>query len=66
MQYLSLISYMLMKVEMPTLEVPQTFQRLYMSLVTCNEGFRQACRPAIGVGGYFIKGHYGGATFGCC
>jgi hypothetical protein len=32
---------MLMKVERPTLDVPPTFQRLYMSLVACNEGFKR-------------------------
>jgi hypothetical protein len=51
---------MLMKVERPSLKVPTTFQRLYMSLVACKDGFRQACRPVIGVDGCFIKGHYGG------
>jgi hypothetical protein len=29
---------------------------IYMSLAACNEGFRQACRPMIGVDGYFLKG----------
>jgi hypothetical protein len=49
---------MLMKIERPSLEVPPTFQRLYMSLAACKEGFRQACRPLIGVDGCFLKGHY--------
>jgi hypothetical protein len=53
-------STMLMKVERPTLDVPPTFQRLYMSLAACNEGFKRACRPVIGVDGYFLKGHFGG------
>lgn len=42
---------MLMKVERPSLEVLPTFQRLYMFLVACKDGFRQACRPVIGVDG---------------
>jgi hypothetical protein len=53
-------STMLMKVERPTLDVPPTFQRLYMSLAACKDGFRQACRPVIGVDGCFLKGRYGG------
>jgi hypothetical protein len=53
-------SCMLMKVERPSLKVSPTFQRLYMSLAACKDGFRQACRPVIGVDGCFIKGHYGG------
>jgi len=53
-------STLLMKVERPTLDVPPTFQRLYMSLVACNEGFKRACRPVIGVDGCFLKGHFGG------
>jgi hypothetical protein len=51
---------MLMKVERPTLDVPPTFLRLYMSLASCKDGFRQACRPVIGVNGCFLKGRYGG------
>jgi len=51
---------MLMKVERPIIDVPPTFQRLYMSLAACKDGFRQACRPVIGVDGYFLKGRYGG------
>lgn len=49
-----------MKVERPTLDVPPTFQRLYMSLAACKEGFRKACRHVIGVNGCFLKGRYGG------
>jgi hypothetical protein len=48
-----------MKVERPTLDIPPTFLRLYMSLATCKDGFRQACRPVIGVNGCFLKGCYG-------
>jgi hypothetical protein len=51
---------MLMKVERPSLEVPPTFQRLYMSLTACKKGFRRACRHVIGVDGCFLKGHYKG------
>jgi hypothetical protein len=53
-------STMLMKVERPTLDVPPTFLRLYMSLAACKDGFRKACRPVIGVDGCFLKGRYGG------
>jgi len=53
-------STMLMKVERPTLYVTPTFQRLYMSLAVCKEGFKRACRPVIGVDGCFFKGHFGG------
>jgi hypothetical protein len=49
-----------MKVERPTLDVSCTFQRFYMSLAACNEGFRKTCRPVIGVDGCFLKGHCGG------
>jgi hypothetical protein len=31
-----------------------------MSLAACKDGFRQACRPAIGVDGCFLKGCYWG------
>jgi hypothetical protein len=51
---------MLMKIERPTLDVPPTFQRLYMSLVACKDGFRHACRLVIGVDGCFLKGRCGG------
>jgi hypothetical protein len=53
-------STMLMKIERPTLDVPPTFQRLYMSLVACKDGFRHACRLVIGVDGCFLKGRCGG------
>jgi len=53
-------STMLMKVERPTLDVPPTFQRLYMSLAACKDGFRKVCRPVISVDGCFLKGCYGG------
>jgi hypothetical protein len=54
---------MLMKVERPTLDIPPTFQRLYMFLAACKDGFRQACRPVIGVDGCFLKGCYRGQLF---
>jgi hypothetical protein len=49
-----------MKVKRPTLYVPPTFLRLYMSLAACKVSSRQACRPVIGVDGCFLKGRYGG------
>jgi hypothetical protein len=57
-------STMLMKVERPTLDVPPTFLRLYMSLAVCKDGFRKACRPVIGVDGCFLKRRYGGQLLG--
>jgi hypothetical protein len=48
------------KVERPSLELPPTFQRLYMSWAACKDGFKVACRPVIGLNGYFLKGYYKG------
>jgi hypothetical protein len=31
-----------------------------MSLAACNEGFRKACRPVIGVNDCFLNGRYEG------
>jgi hypothetical protein len=53
-------SSMFLKVDRPTMELPPTFQRLYMSLAACKEGFMEACRPVIGVDGCFLKGHFKG------
>jgi hypothetical protein len=53
-------SCLFIKVERPSLELPPTFQRLYMSLAACKNGFKAACRPVIGVDGCFLKGYYKG------
>ncbi|XP_015956797.1 uncharacterized protein LOC107481097 [Arachis duranensis] len=36
------------------------FDRLYISLDTCKKGFKEGCRPLIGLDGCFLKGRYGG------
>ncbi len=36
------------------------FQRVFICLEACKEGFLAGCRPIIGVDGCFLKGHYGG------
>ncbi|XP_012849451.1 PREDICTED: uncharacterized protein LOC105969249 [Erythranthe guttata] len=36
------------------------FQRLYICFSACKEGFKNACRPVIGVDGCFLKGQRGG------
>jgi hypothetical protein len=51
-------SCIFIKVERPSLEVPPTFQRLYMILAVYNDGFKVGCRPVIGVDGRFLKGYY--------
>ncbi|XP_016185103.1 uncharacterized protein LOC107626718 [Arachis ipaensis] len=36
------------------------FDRLYISLDACKKGFKEGCRPLIGLDGCFLKGRYGG------
>ena len=36
------------------------FQRLYVCFETCKTGFKNACRPFIGLDAYHLKGPYGG------
>jgi len=37
-----------------------TFDRLYICLAACKQGFKEGCRPLIGLDGCFLKGYYGG------
>ncbi|XP_072077955.1 uncharacterized protein [Arachis hypogaea] len=36
------------------------FDRLYISLDASKKGFKEGCRPFIGLDGCFLKGYYGG------
>ncbi|XP_062093462.1 uncharacterized protein LOC133799463 [Humulus lupulus] len=38
-------------------EGKMTFERLYIYLKSCKEGFRSGCRPLIGLDGCFLKGY---------
>ncbi|XP_057723545.1 uncharacterized protein LOC130939459 [Arachis stenosperma] len=44
----------------PQPEFLPLFDRLYISLDVCKKGFKEGCRPLIGLDGCFLKGHYGG------
>jgi hypothetical protein len=41
-------------------EVPCRFQRMYMSLAAMKNGFRDGCRPIIGLDACFLKRVYKG------
>nr|XP_025691281.1 uncharacterized protein LOC112792309 [Arachis hypogaea] len=45
---------------LPHPQGPNLFQRLYISFDACKRGFRNGCRPLIGLDGCFLKGYYGG------
>ncbi|XP_031378591.1 uncharacterized protein LOC116193991 [Punica granatum] len=49
-----------LKVHRPTLELPPTFDRLYICFNANVQGFKAGCRPLIGLDGCFLKGYYGG------
>jgi hypothetical protein len=51
-------SCLILMVERPMPEVPCRFQRLYVSLAAMKNGFREGCRPVVGVDACFLKGHY--------
>jgi hypothetical protein len=51
---------LILMVERPMAEVPCRFQRLYVSLAAMNNGFKEGCRPVMGVDACFLKGHYKG------
>jgi hypothetical protein len=53
-------SCLILMVERPMPEVPCRFQRLYVSLAAMKNGFREGCRPVVGVDACFLKGHYKG------
>uniref|UniRef100_A0A2N9G9T6 SWIM-type domain-containing protein n=1 Tax=Fagus sylvatica TaxID=28930 RepID=A0A2N9G9T6_FAGSY len=50
----------LLDVERPCLDVAATFQRLYVCLAATKTGFKEGCRPLIGLDGCFLKGSYKG------
>jgi hypothetical protein len=50
----------LLDVERPSLDVAATFQRLYVCLAATRTGFKEGCRPLIGLDGCFLKGSYKG------
>ena len=50
----------LLDVERPCLDVTATFQRLYVCLAATRTGFKEGCRPLIGLDGCFLKGSYKG------
>ncbi|XP_073126653.1 uncharacterized protein [Henckelia pumila] len=41
-------------------DVSPRFQRLYVCFSACKEGFKEGCRPAVGVDGCFLKSNNGG------
>ena len=45
----------LLDVERPYLDVAATFQRLYVCLAVTRTGFKERCRPLIGLDGCFLK-----------
>ncbi|PKI64139.1 hypothetical protein CRG98_015483 [Punica granatum] len=47
-------------VHRPTLELLPTFDRLYICFNANVQGFKEGCRPLIGLDGCFLKGYYGG------
>jgi hypothetical protein len=53
-------SCVILMVERPMPEVPCRFQRLFISLAAMKNGFKQGCRPVIGVDACFLKGTYRG------
>lgn len=42
---------------------PPYFQRLYVCLEACKNGFKRGCRPIIGVDGCHLKGEFAGIEF---
>ena len=48
----------LLDVERPYFDVAATFQRLYVCLVATRTGFKEWCRPLIGLDGCFLKESY--------
>jgi hypothetical protein len=53
-------SCVILMVEIPMPEVPCRFQRKYMPLAVMKNGFRDGCRPIIGLDACFLKGVYKG------
>ncbi|XP_019423003.1 PREDICTED: uncharacterized protein LOC109332479 [Lupinus angustifolius] len=46
---------------LPIPESPPMFNRLFISLNACREGFKNECIPLIALNGCFLKGYYGGS-----
>ncbi|RYR16038.1 hypothetical protein Ahy_B04g073033 [Arachis hypogaea] len=44
---------------LPQPQGPNLFERVYINFDACKRGFRNRCRPHIGLDGYFLKGYYG-------
>ncbi|KAK8663441.1 hypothetical protein V6N13_083260 [Hibiscus sabdariffa] len=38
----------------------RVFERIYICLQACKDGFKASCRPIISIDGYFLKGHFQG------
>jgi hypothetical protein len=53
-------SCILLMVERLMPEVPCRFQMMYMSLAAMKNGFKDRCRPLIGLDACFLKGVYNG------
>jgi len=53
-------SCVLLMVERPMPEMPCRFQRMYISLAAMKNGFKDGCRPVIGLDAFFLKGVYKG------
>ncbi|XP_062152677.1 uncharacterized protein LOC133861000 [Alnus glutinosa] len=53
-------SCVILMVERPMPEMPCRFQRMYISLATMKNGFKDGCRPVIGLDTCFLKGVYKG------
>jgi len=43
----------------PIPNAPPQFQRIYICLDACKNGFKAGCRPFIGLDGCFLNGYYG-------
>ncbi|XP_025625076.1 uncharacterized protein [Arachis hypogaea] len=50
------------RVELCVTPIPQSpyFNKLYICLEACKQGFKSGCRPLIHLDGYFLKTYYGG------
>ncbi|KAK2447979.1 hypothetical protein QL285_007283 [Trifolium repens] len=44
----------------PQQDGPPIFHRLYICFDACKRGFKEGCRPMIGLDGCFLKGYFGG------
>jgi len=53
-------SCVILMVERPMPEMPCRFQRMYISLAAMKNGFKDGCRPVIGLDACFLKGVYKG------